>query len=147
MDLKYIKELMQILDKSGLSKLVIKEKNGVEITLEKGHNLVPAAHEYHPTPLHIPTPQVSQKPIQNVVDIAENCVKSPMVGTFYRADSPESKPFVSVGDTVNVGDPVCIIEAMKVMNEIKSDRSGKIKEILVENGKPVEFGQPLLVIE
>ncbi len=71
-------------------------------------------------------------------------VKSPMVGTFYRAASPGAKAFVEVGDTVQVGDPLCIIEAMKLMNEIESDQAGVVKEILVENGQPVEFGQPLV---
>ena len=73
-------------------------------------------------------------------------VKSPMVGTFYRAASPGAKPFVEVGDTVQVGDTLCIIEAMKLMNEIESDKTGVVKQILVENGQPVEFGQPLVVI-
>jgi acetyl-CoA carboxylase biotin carboxyl carrier protein len=73
-------------------------------------------------------------------------VKSPMVGTFYRAASPGAKPFVEVGDTVEVGDALCIIEAMKLMNEIESDRAGVVKQILVENGQAVEFGQPLVVI-
>ena len=74
-------------------------------------------------------------------------VKSPMVGTFYRAASPGGKPFVEVGDSVQVGDPLCIIEAMKLMNEIESDKSGVVKQILVENGQPVEFGQPLVIVE
>ncbi len=73
-------------------------------------------------------------------------MKSPMVGTFYRAASPGAKPFVEVGDTVQVGDTLCIIEAMKLMNEIESDKAGVLKQILAENGQPVEFGQPLVVI-
>ena len=73
-------------------------------------------------------------------------MKSPMVGTFYRAASPGAKPFVEVGDTVQVGDTLCIIEAMKLMNEIESDKSGVVKQVLAENGQPVEFGQPLVVI-
>ena len=73
-------------------------------------------------------------------------VRSPMVGTFYRAASPGAKPFVEVGDTVQVGDTLCIIEAMKLMNEIESDKAGVVKQVLVENGQPVEFGQPLVVI-
>jgi acetyl-CoA carboxylase biotin carboxyl carrier protein len=75
-----------------------------------------------------------------------HAVKSPMVGTFYRAASPGAKPFVDVGDEVQVGDPLCIIEAMKLMNEIEADRAGVVKAILVENGQPVEYGQPLVVI-
>ena len=73
-------------------------------------------------------------------------VKSPMVGTFYRSASPGAKPFVEVGDEVKAGDPLCIIEAMKLMNEIEADRAGVVKAILVENGQPVEYGQPLVVI-
>ena len=76
-----------------------------------------------------------------------NLVKSPMVGTFYRSASPGAKPFVEVGDTVKVGDTLCIVEAMKLMNEIESDKAGVIKAILTENGQPVEFGQPLFLIE
>jgi acetyl-CoA carboxylase biotin carboxyl carrier protein len=74
-------------------------------------------------------------------------VKSPMVGTFYRSANPESEPFVEIGSVVKVGDPVCIIEAMKIMNEIEADAAGTIREILCENGQAVEFGQPLFVIE
>jgi acetyl-CoA carboxylase biotin carboxyl carrier protein len=74
-------------------------------------------------------------------------VKSPMVGTFYRAASPGAKVFVEIGDTVQVGDPLCIIEAMKLMNEIEADHAGVVREILVENGQPVEFGQPLVRLE
>jgi acetyl-CoA carboxylase biotin carboxyl carrier protein len=74
-------------------------------------------------------------------------VKSPMVGTFYRSSSPGAKPFAEVGDTVKAGQPVCIIEAMKIMNEIEADKDGVIAKILVDNGKPVEYGQPLLIIE
>ena len=74
-------------------------------------------------------------------------ITSPMVGTFYRSASPGSKAFVDVGDTVEVGDPLCIIEAMKLMNEIESDKAGVVKQILVENGQPVEYGQPLVIID
>ena len=74
-------------------------------------------------------------------------VKSPMVGTFYRSANPNSKPFVEVGQSVNVGDTLCIIEAMKLMNEIESDRAGVVKAILIDNGQPVEYGEPLFVIE
>lgn len=146
MDLKYVKELIQILEKSNLNRLTIKEKNGIEITLEKGHASPQVTHEYPSAPTIAPAP--APKPAKHTVPIeVENCVKSPMVGTFYRSESPDSKSFAEVGEEVNVGSPLCIIEAMKVMNEIKSDRRGKVKEILVENGKPVEFGQPLFVIE
>ena len=78
---------------------------------------------------------------------AGNVVKSPMVGTFYRSANPGSEPFIEIGSTVKVGDPICIIEAMKIMNEIEADAAGTIREILCENGQAVEFGQPLFVIE
>ncbi|WP_082411757.1 acetyl-CoA carboxylase biotin carboxyl carrier protein, partial [Methylogaea oryzae] len=76
-----------------------------------------------------------------------HAVKSPMVGTFYRAASPDSKPFVEVGQSVKAGDTLCIIEAMKILNQIESDKSGVVKRILVENGQPVEYNQPLFIIE
>ena len=81
-----------------------------------------------------------------VVEPEGHVVKSPMVGTFYRCASPGAKPFVEVGDQVQVGDPLCIIEAMKLMNEIEADRAGVVKAILIENGQPVEYGQPLIIV-
>ncbi len=91
----------------------------------------------------VPQPLVASQ----IEDTRKNAVASPMVGTFYRASSPESKPFIEVGDTINEGDAICIIEAMKLMNEIVADRSGTVKEILVGNGEVVEFGQPLIIVE
>ena len=94
-----------------------------------------------------PLPAVAP-PVETVAAVpAGNIVKSPMVGTFYNAPSPESAPFVQIGQSVNVGDTLCIIEAMKILNQIESDKSGTITKILVENAEPVEYGQPLFIIE
>lgn len=140
-------KLIQILEKSNLNKLSIKEKNGVEITLEKGqkaHTEEHHAHKREPTVImHPPEPQ--HKKTNESLDPAK-CIRSPMVGTFFHAESPADKPFIKDGDSVEVGDTLCIIEAMKVMNEIKSDRKGTVREILVKDGRPVEYGQPLFVI-
>jgi len=152
-DLKYVKELIQILEKSNLNRLTIKEKNGVEVTLEKG------GHSHHEPIAPKLTPRKESIVVQQnsaemptptkaaeSEDLASS-VKSPMVGTFYRSESPDAEPFVEVGSEVKVGDPICVIEAMKVMNEIKSDLSGKVKKICVEDGSPIEYGQPLIVVE
>lgn len=147
MDIEYLKELVQILEKSNVNKLSIKEKNGVEITLEKSPKShpedCPAPRREHHLPL--PAPEPLPKKMVDQIDLSK-CIKSPMVGTFFQSETPDSKPFKSIGDAVEVGDTLCIIEAMKVMNEIKSDRKGVIKEILVKNGRPVEYGQPLFII-
>ncbi len=155
MDLKQIKELIQLLEKSGLNKLTIKEK-GIEIALEK--NSAPSLIESHHllkkeslSTMHA-APEVSLKP-QSIIPSEEesydpkNCQKSPMVGMFYRSSKPSEPPFVNEGDSVEKGQVLCIIEAMKVMNEIKSEKKGKIRKILAENGHPVEYGQHLFVIE
>jgi len=151
MDIKQIKELIQLLEKSGLHRMTIKEK-GMEISLEKG---LPGIEQvpHHPVKresvvIHAPeTPIKAAAPAENEEIDLKNCIKSPMVGTFYRAAKPTEAPFVSEGATVEAGQVLCIIEAMKVMNEIKSGKKGKITKILVENGHPVEFGQPLFVVE
>lgn len=152
-DFKQIKELVEILEQSGLTKLTIKEKSGQEITLEKERSS-PHVHEGHQqhAKVHIPVPSHSHESGLHKTSDAEvidekKCVKSPMVGTFYRAESPDKQSFKEVGDEVNVGDVVCIIEAMKVMNEIKSSIKGKVKKVLVDNASPVEYGQKLFIIE
>ena len=90
--------------------------------------------------------QAISAPVVAQAESEGHVVKSPMVGTFYRSASPGAKPFVEIGDEVQVGDPLCIIEAMKLMNEIETDRAGVVKAILIENGQPVEYGQALVVI-
>ena len=150
MDLRKLKTLIELVESSGIAELEIAEgEERVRIT----RALSPGAQQVlvHATPQAGPiaAPAEAAKPPaagQVTPEIEGHVVKSPMVGTFYRAASPGAKPFVEVGDTVQVGDPLCIIEAMKLMNEIEADQAGAVKAILVENGQPVEYGQPLVVI-
>ncbi len=154
MDLRKLKTLIELVENSGIAELEIEEgEERVRITraVAAGTQSVLLAAP-PPPPIHVPAggapagaPAAIPEPPP--AEPAGHLVKSPMVGTFYRAASPGAKPFVEVGDTVAVGDPLCIIEAMKLMNEIESDQVGVVKEILVENGQPVEFGQPLVRVE
>jgi acetyl-CoA carboxylase biotin carboxyl carrier protein len=152
MDLRKLKTLIDLVENSGIAELEIQEgEERVRITralsptqqaaMLHASTVAPVAAPPAPAaaPAAIPVELPPEEPEGHVV-------KSPMVGTFYRAASPGAKQFVEVGDTVQAGDTLCIIEAMKLMNEIESDKSGVVKEILVENGQPVEFGQPLVVI-
>ena len=155
MNVKEIKELIELLKGNEITELEI-EREGVKIKLKKGTgNIVTTQMIAAPQPLmqHIPAAPAAapaakkdekaatEKKIEGVT------INSPMVGTFYRSPSPDAAPFVKEGDMVAEGKTVCIIEAMKLMNEIKSEVKGKIAKILVENGQPVEFGQPLFVVE
>lgn len=160
MDLNYIKKLIKMLDESGLSKLEIVE-DGKELRLSKPvTKLVPAQMPPYPMPYGagFPAPEVpaaEEKKAEEAESKKEEIavsdkvleIKSPMVGTFYMAPSPEADAYVQVGSVVNEGDVICIIEAMKLMNEIESEFSGKIVKILVENGQAVEYDQPLFLIE
>ena len=147
MDLRKLKTLIELVEGSGIAELEISEgEERVRIT-----RTVPAA----PQQIYAPAPQPVAAAPQPAAPAAEpakpaapegHVVKSPMVGTFYRSASPGSKPFVDVGQSVNSGDTLCIIEAMKLLNEIEADQAGVIKAILVENGQPVEFGQPLFIV-
>jgi acetyl-CoA carboxylase biotin carboxyl carrier protein len=149
MDLRKLKTLIELVEGSGIAELEISEgEERVRIT-----RTVPAA----PQQIYAPAPQpaavaAAPQPAAPAAEPAKpaapegHVVKSPMVGTFYRSASPGSKAFVDVGQSVNSGDTLCIIEAMKLLNEIEADQAGVIKAILVENGQPVEFGQPLFVI-
>ena len=149
MYIKEIKDMITLMNENGLTELEI-EKEGVRIKLKKGSNGFERAVEYvQPAAPSAPAPQADRggtgaAPAEkrNVLE-----VKSPMVGTFYRAASPEAPPYVNIGDTIEVGQVVCIIEAMKLMNEIKSEVKGKIVDIQVDNAEPVEFGQVLFVVE
>lgn len=148
MDLRKLKTLIELVEGSGIAELEISEgEERVRIT-----RTVAAAQQIYAA---APQPAAAPAAPQPVAAAAEptkpaapegHVVKSPMVGTFYRSASPGSKPFVDVGQKVNSGDTLCIIEAMKLLNEIDADQTGVIKAILVENGQPVEFGQPLFVI-
>ena len=150
MDVQLIKDLVKVMDKGNLSKLHVKEKGGFEVSLERGHSVVeaPKAHFHHAPPQEFLPPVVepkgAEKPAQ---ELSGNFITSPMVGKFYTAPSPDDPAFVKVGDRIEKGAVVCIVEAMKVMNEVKSDRAGVIKEILIDNMQPVEFGTKLYRIE
>jgi acetyl-CoA carboxylase biotin carboxyl carrier protein len=151
MDLRKLKSLIELFESSGIGELEIAEgEERVRIT----RAVAPGTQQtmVHSTP-GMPTPAPSiAAPAAEPAPVAAppapegHVVKSPMVGTFYRAGAPGSKAFVEVGDTVQVGDPLCIIEAMKLMNEIEADQAGVVKAVLAENGQAVEYGQPLVVI-
>lgn len=152
MDLNLIKKLIKILESSEVTDLEI-EENGTRVKLAKKVRVTQAV-SYTQTPAPSPISQhisesVSKTEDKKVVD--ENSgmheIKSPIVGTFYRAPAPDADSYVQVGDTVSAGSVLCIVEAMKLMNEIESDVSGKIVKILVENGKPVEYNQPLFLVQ
>jgi acetyl-CoA carboxylase biotin carboxyl carrier protein len=144
MDLRKLKTLIELVESSGIAELEIAEgEEWVRIT----RALAPAAH-HHPLPVqHAGAMPMAHVPAPSAVPESEgHTIKSPMVGTFYRSASPGAKAFVDIGDSVQVGDPLCIIEAMKLMNEIEADRAGVVKAILAENGQAVEYGQPLVII-
>jgi len=153
MDIRKVKKLMEMLEESSLAEMEIIE--GEEsIRLSKSSNMpnsnivnqVPANVISTNTPLGVTSEQSAAK--EEVEEkISGHEIKSPMVGTFYEAPSPGSKPFVNIGDTVKAGDTLCIIEAMKMLNQIESEKSGVIKAILAENGQPVEFNQVLFIVE
>ena len=154
MDLRKLKTLIELVEGSGIAELEISEgEERVRIT----RTVAAGQQMYHSAPQPVasaPVIAVAAAPVASAAPaeaakpaVAEgHVVKSPMVGTFYRSASPGAKPFVDVGQNVNSGETLCIIEAMKLLNEIDSDQAGVIKAILVENGQPVEFGQPLFVI-
>ncbi|MGE5526706.1 MAG: acetyl-CoA carboxylase biotin carboxyl carrier protein [Rhodospirillaceae bacterium] len=148
MDLRKIKTLIDLVQQSGIAELEITEGEERVRISRSGIAAVPAAAPVAmpavaaPAPVPAAPAEIAAEPAVPEGDV----LKSPMVGTFYRAASPGAKPFVDVGQNVKAGDTVCIIEAMKLLNEIEADRDGVIKAILVENGQPVEYGQPLFVI-
>jgi len=149
MDLRKLKTLIELVETSGIAELEIQEgEERVRITRAGAQN-------HQAVMFHAPQPmQMAAAPAPAPVAVEPaapaapegHVVKSPMVGTFYRSSSPGAKPFVEVGDTIQQGDALCIIEAMKLMNEIEADATGTVKAILAENGQAVEFGQPLFVI-
>ncbi len=146
MDIRKIKKLIEILEESGIAELEIKE--GEEAIRISRYSAASAQIAYVPAPI-APAHQVSSVAIipADEETISGHIVKSPMVGTFYRSASPGTKPFVEVGHSVKAGDTLCIIEAMKILNQIEADKSGTVTKILVENAEPVEYGQPLFIIE
>lgn len=148
MDIRKIKKLIEMIEESGIAELEIKE--GEEEICIRRYSAAPPAVAYAPAAPMVSAPQqaptvTATKPDEEI--ITGHIVKSPMVGTFYRSASPGAKAFVDIGHTVMVGDTLCIIEAMKILNQIEADKSGTITKILVENAEPVEYGQPLFIIE
>lgn len=150
MDLRKLKTLIELVETSGIAELEIQEgEERVRITRAVAatqQTLMLHAAPAPSAPAAI-APAVGPVPAAPRVEPEGHVVKSPMVGTFYRSASPGAKPFVEVGDSVAQGDALCIVEAMKLMNEIEADAGGIVKAILAENGQPVEFGQPLFVLE
>jgi len=149
MDLNLIKKLIKILETSDVTDLEV-EENGTRVKLAKKVRIAQTVAIPQAAPVNNQTSiSVTKADEKKVVD--ENAglheIKSPIVGTFYRAPAPDADSYVQVGDNVSVGSVLCIVEAMKLMNEIESDISGKIVKILVENGKPVEYNQPLFLIQ
>ena len=152
MDLRKLKKLIDLVEESGISELELTE--GEEsVRISRQGQAVQQPQQYtipqQPAPsiqsdTTTPTTNVVK---EDVVQESDNALTSPMVGTFYRSSSPEADPYVEVGSTVKKGDTLCIVEAMKLLNEIEADRDGTIKKILVENAQPVEFGEPLFIIE
>jgi len=149
-DIRKVKKLIELLEESGISEIEISEgEESVRISRYPNPGMMSFAP---PPPQHYYAPPQPQQPEQKSETPAEPAPKghqvtAPMVGTFYAAPSPGAKPFVEIGSRVQVGDTLCIIEAMKMMNQIEAEVAGKVVSILVENGDPVEFGQPLFVIE
>jgi acetyl-CoA carboxylase biotin carboxyl carrier protein len=151
MDLRKLKTLIDLVSESNISELEITEADGkVRIVKADPHAVAAAPVAYQMAP-PAPAPAVAAAPALAAEAAAPvvtgHTVKSPMVGTFYGAANPGAKPFVSVGSAVQEGEPICIIEAMKIMNEIEADKSGTVTKVLCQNGQAVEFGQPLFIIE
>jgi len=148
-DLRKLKKLIDLVQESGIAELEITEgeekvkivKGGAVVNMPAPAAAWAAPTEARPAPLAAPTAAAEADAGQE-----GHVVKAPMVGTFYRSPSPDAKAFVEVGQAIKEGDTICIIEAMKLMNEIEADASGSVKAILVENGQPVEYGQPLFIL-
>ncbi|MBK7137171.1 MAG: acetyl-CoA carboxylase biotin carboxyl carrier protein [Rhodocyclales bacterium] len=151
MDLRKLKALIDLVEKSGIAELEITEgEERVRIAKQGGSAPAPSFHMHHASPAApqaapVTAPAAPAEPVA-AAEPEGHAVKAPMVGTFYRSSTPGGQSFAEVGQTVKAGDTLCIIEAMKLMNEIEADASGVIKAILVENGQPVEYGQPLFII-
>jgi acetyl-CoA carboxylase biotin carboxyl carrier protein len=153
MDIKKIKKLIDLLENSSLSEIEITEgEESVRLSRQNHAPMTASLAQHH----HVISPPVHHAPIHTEVKstpsaeeppISGHIIRSPMVGTFYTSASPETPAFVQIGQMVNAGQVLCIIEAMKMFNEIESDRAGKVIEVLVNNGEPVEYDQPLFVIE
>lgn len=148
MDIRKVKKLIELLEESGIAEIEIKE--GEEsVRISRGSQLASAPAPVLPAAAPAATVAAAPMPAaaSAVAEKPANAITSPMVGTFYLASSPDAAPFASIGQQVKQGDVICIIEAMKIMNQIECDREGVVKSILAKDGQPVEYGQPLFVIE
>ncbi len=146
MDIRKVKKLIELLEESDIAEIEIHE--GEEsVRISRASQVAVQAPVAMPmaAPVAAPAAPPAEEAAQPE-EISGHRIKSPMVGTFYRAPSPEAKPFVEEGSQVSVGDTLCIVEAMKILNQIESDKAGTVKKILVENGEPVEFNQPMFII-
>ncbi len=151
MDLRKLKTLIELVENSGIAELELTEGEEHVRISRSSSVAAPVQQYYAAAPQAAPAPAAAAAPVAAAAPAAPaapegHIVKSPMVGSFYRSPSPGAKSFVDVGQSVKEGDTLCIIEAMKLLNEIEADKSGVIKAILVENGQAVEFGQPLFII-
>ena len=149
MDIRKVKKLMELLLQSGMAEIEIKEgEESVKISRFGNAPLITPTVSQQPAAIVTPSQVESTTTAANKgVEASSNLISSPMVGTYYSSPSPSAKPFVTVGQHVNKGDTICIIEAMKIMNQIEADHSGTVVEILVKDGEAVEFGQALIVIQ
>ena len=152
MDLRKLKTLIDLVSESNVSELEITEAEGkvrIVKSAPAGYGAPVAYTMAPPAPAPAVAPAIEATPVvaSAPAEPTGHVVKSPMVGTFYRAASPGAKPFVEIGDSIKQGETICIVEAMKILNEIEADKSGTVTQILVENGQAVEYGQPLYVIE
>jgi len=152
MDLRKLKTLIDLVSESNVSELEITEAEG-KVRIVKSAPMsaaAPVTYSMAPAPVAppvVPAVEVAPAAAAAAAEPVGHTVKSPMVGTFYRASSPGAKPFVEIGDAIKEGETICIVEAMKILNEIEADKSGTVTKILVDNGQAVEYGQPLYVIE
>ena len=156
MDIRKIKKLIELVEESGITELEVSEEEGTVRISRVAPAVAPAAVQYVAAPQQAPVSapaaaSTASAPAQEASsassEVSGHAVLSPMVGTFYRSPSPEAKPFIEVGQQVKVGDALCIVEAMKMMNRIESDKAGVVKAILVNDGEAVEFDQKLVIIE
>ena len=152
MDIRKIKKLIELVEESGITELEVQEEEGTVRISRAAPAVAPAAIQYAAAPVApvaapAAAPAAAAPAEAPAAEISGHQVRSPMVGTLYRSPSPEAKAFVEVGQTVKVGDALCIVEAMKMMNRIEADKAGVVKAILVNDGEAVEFDQPLIVIE
>lgn len=154
MDIRKIKKLIELVEESGITELEVSEEEGT-VRISRAAPVAAPAVQYVAAPqapaaapaAPASAPAAAAAALAPTAEVSGHVVRSPMVGTFYRSPSPEAKPFIEVGQSVSVGDALCIVEAMKMMNRIESDKAGVVKAILVNDGEAVEFDQKLFVIE